>query len=182
MAARLQRSPIVKTNRLPVVLIPAVLAFLAMGCAPSSSSRTPPGQSPQEGQLARAVSAPSRLQPPEHLPEAARAVLRTIMGSHVHAMSDLVSAIMVLDYPRIESAAQAVASDDSLSRPLTGDATELNSLLPEKFFQNQDDLRRQAHEVALAARSQGASAVAAAYGKLAEACVRCHATYRQGGR
>jgi hypothetical protein len=68
MAALLQRSSIVKTNPFPVVLIPAVLAFLKMGCG----------------------------------------------GAQGHSMSDLVSAIMVLDHPRIESAAQAVASDDSV--------------------------------------------------------------------
>jgi hypothetical protein len=64
-----------------------------------------------------------------------------------------------------------------MSRPLTGDATELNSLLPEKFFVQQDDLRAQARLLATAAAHQSAFEVADAYGKVS-ACVRCHGVYR----
>ncbi len=102
------------------------------------------------------------------------------MTSHARTMGDLVSAIMVLDYVRIDSDARAIAGDASLARPLTGDATELNSLLPEKFFEHQDELRREASVLAVAADRMNAIDVAAGYGRLSETCVRCHATYRSG--
>ena len=49
------------------------------------------------------------------------------MVSHASDMNDLVSAIMILDYPFIADRAEKIASDVSLSRPVTGDATELNA-------------------------------------------------------
>jgi cytochrome c556 len=153
----------------------AFALFLLSSCAGSRA-----GEPPQAPQLAAAVAPPARLAAPEYLPENARAVLRTIMTAHAHNMGDLVSAIMVLDYDRILSGAEAVVSDASLARPLTGDATELNALLPEKFFSTQDQLRREARGLADAARARSAFQVASAYGRLSEVCVNCHAVYRAG--
>ena len=70
--------------------------------------------------------------------------------------------------------------DVSLARPLTGDATELASALPEKFFLYQDDLRLEAKTLAEAAGRQHAFDVAESYGRLSQVCVRCHASYRTG--
>ena len=61
-------------------------------------------------------------------------LLRGRMASHANDMSALMSAIMVLDYPRIGDRAEAIAADERFARPFTGDATELASALPEKFF------------------------------------------------
>jgi hypothetical protein len=154
----------------------AFALLLLSSCAGSRAA----GEPPQAPQLAAAVTPPPRLAPPEYLPENARAILRTIMAAHAHNMGDLVSAIMVLDYDRIVAGAEAVASDATLARPLTGDATELNALLPEKFFWTQDQLRRQARDLADAARARSAFQVASAYGRLSEVCVNCHAVYRAG--
>jgi cytochrome c556 len=155
------------------------LVFLVWGAACAGSGAPQP---PQQAQLTRAVSAPRRLEPPADLPEAARAVLRTLMASHARNMGDLMAAVMVLDYPRIREGAEAVAGDASLSRPLTHDATELNALLPEEFFRQQDNLRSQARVLAEAAARQSAYGVADAYGRLSESCVRCHHVYRAGAR
>jgi cytochrome c556 len=152
-------------------LLPVVAA-----CA----SKPEPHEPPQQAQLTRAVSAPGRLQPPETLPGPALAVLKTRMASHARDMGDLMSAIMILDYPRIQDRATAIADDASLARPLTQDATELNSFLPEAFFQYQDALRAEARALAGAAGRLSAFEVADHYGKLSETCVRCHATYRAG--
>jgi cytochrome c556 len=164
-----------KTRAAIVVIALAAAGLLA--CASPAAQ-----QPPQQAQLTRAVSPPRRLEPPDYLPENARMVLRTIMASHAQNMGDLVSAINVLDYPHIRSGAGAVASDASLARPLTGDASELNSLLPEEFFRQQDELRARARELNDAAERQSAYGVAQAYGRLSESCVRCHYIYRTGAR
>ena len=153
------------------------LGMIAAGCAAS-----PPRQAPQQEHLTRAISPPRRLEPPDNLPENARAVLRTIMVSHASNMGDLMQAIMVLDYPRIREGADAIAGDASLARPLTQQATELNSLLPEEFFRQQDGLRAQARLLSDAASRQSPYGVAEAYGRLSENCVRCHYVYRHGSR
>lgn len=100
------------------------------------------------------------------------------MAFHARDMNALVTDIMVLHYAEILSRATRIAGDASLSRPLTNDATELNSAFPEKFFVYQDNLRLEAKMLAEAAERQSAFEVADSYGRLAQICVRCHAVYR----
>jgi cytochrome c556 len=143
----------------------------------SCASRPAP-RPQQAAELSPAVSEPTRRQAPEPLSPPARQVLKSRMKSHVHDMTDLESAIMVLDYPAIVQLSHAIATDVNLSRPITGDATELNAALPEKFFVRQDELRASARALETAAQGLDPNAVASAYGRLSEACVRCHADYR----
>jgi hypothetical protein len=137
-------------------------------------------QPPQRAQLAQAVAPPHRPGPGEYLSPTARVILETRMASHARRMNGLVSSIMILEYPEIAEGAEQIAADASLSRPITGDATELNSALPQGFFLQQDQLRAQARALADAARALDPHRVADAYGRLSEACVRCHGVYRQG--
>lgn len=138
---------------------------------------TPP-QPPQRIEQQRAVAAPKGEPPREPLSPVVQEILKRRMVSHAADMNDLVSAIMILDYPRIGDRAEKIAGDASLSRPLSGDATELNSSLPEQFFVYQDQVKSEARGLAEAARAQDPYQVAAKYGRLSEGCVRCHADYR----
>lgn len=151
------------------LLIAGVLPFLAC---------VKPPQPPQRAQQQNAVAAPQSKRPPEPLSPVAQAVLRQRMVSHANDMNELVSAIMVLDYPYIAARAEKIAGDVSLSRPITGDATELNASLPEKFFVYQDRVKFEARGLVEAAGATDPYQVAAKYGRLAESCVRCHADYR----
>jgi hypothetical protein len=157
------------------VRLALALTLLASACA-SQQDRHPP----QEAQLTRALSAPGRLAPPEYLPAEARALLRTRMASHARDMADLMSAVMVLRYDEIARRAQGIAEEAHFARPLTGDASELNSALPERFFAHDRQLRVWAGALATGAEKLDPFAVANAYGQLSETCVSCHATYRTG--
>lgn len=170
--------PVPCVSRCSTLSFAGMTLLLAM-LAPSCTAR-PPVQAPQEKQLTRALSAPVRLEPPGDLPGPARTVLRSRMASHARDMGGLMTAVMVLDYGLIADRATAIADDASLARPLTGDATELNSALPEKFFTYQDELRVAARALRTTAVEKNPFHVADAYGRLSETCVRCHATYRQG--
>src|SRR6266496_4182194 len=146
---------------------------------PLSACATPPAnQPPQRTQAVRAVETPRRSDPPEPLSPAARALLQERMALHGRDMNDLVSAIMVLDYLRIEQRGDQIADDVSLARPVSQDATELNASLPEKFFVYQDKVKVEARALADAARAHDPYRVAEQYGRLSEGCVRCHADYR----
>lgn len=151
-------------------------ALLVAGCATQRQE-----QPPQQAQLVRAISAPSRLEPPAYMPAEARALLRTRMGSHARDMGDLMSSVMVLRYEQIAARAVAIAEEDRFAPPLKGDASELNSLLPERFFAQDRQMRVWAGALATAAERMDPFAVANSYGQLSEACVSCHAIYR-GGR
>ncbi|HET6146587.1 MAG TPA: hypothetical protein VFH68_03590 [Polyangia bacterium] len=153
----------------------ACAVVLSMSCA--SQTRNQP---PQQAQLAQAVAAPARLRPPEQLSQAAQAILKARMTWHARDMGALMSAIMILRYAEIREGALRIAGDASLSRPLTEDATELNSALPEKFFLYQDALRLEGKTLADAADRQQPFDIADSYGRLSQVCVRCHATYRAG--
>ena len=153
------------------------MLLLGVGTVAAGACATPPAP-PQQTQLARALSPPERDLPPVELPAPARALLKARMANHTRDMGDLVSAIMILDYPRIEDQARRIVGDVSLSRPLTDDATELNSALPGAFYERQDGLRAEARKLADDAHALDARHVAADYGHLSEACVRCHADYR----
>jgi cytochrome c556 len=154
-----------------------VAAALACAVACSCAGQAP-NQPPQQEQLARAITAPERVDPPEPLPPAARALLKDRMATHARDMSDLVSAIMLLEYSRISIRAEAIAEDANFSRPISGDATELNTQIPEKFFVRQDDLKTAARRLAAAANLHDPYKVADAYGRVSETCVRCHADFR----
>ncbi len=149
------------------------IAMVTAACAAPSHN-----QPPQQTEFAQAVAPPQRLAPGATLPAVARENLRARMAFHARDMNALVSDIMLLRYDEISDRAQRIASDASLSRPLTNDATELNSFFPEKFFLYQDNVRLEAKTLAEAAGRQSAFDVADSYGRLSQVCVRCHAAYR----
>jgi cytochrome c556 len=160
-------------NRCVVVVLGGAVAVSA--CASPTAENQPPQQ---QAQLAQAIAAPDRAGPPEPLSPAARQILKTRMASHARDMGDLVTAIMSLDYLSIAQRGDAIAADVNLSRPISHDATELTSALPEKFFVRQDELRARARALSAAAQARDPNRVAAEYGRLSEGCVRCHADYR----
>ena len=162
------------TNRSTFGLL-SLAALVASACADPNARNQPP----QRAQQAEAIATPPRREPPpERLSPVALAALKARMASHSRDMDRLVSAIMVLDYADIARRANGIVADVSLSRPLSGDASELNASLPEKFFVRQDDLKMAARALSAAASALDPYRVADAYGKVSEGCVRCHADYR----
>lgn len=125
----------------------------------------------------RPLGQEQRLPAPQHLSAAARTLLKTRMAHHGEDMRELQSAVLRIDYPRIGRAARSVASEPSLARPLSGDATELNAQLPERFFRLQDELKANADRLARAADARDPNEVADGYGRLARTCVACHQVY-----
>jgi cytochrome c556 len=159
----------------PVLARLMLATSLAAACASA-----PPAEPPQQAQLVRAISPPDRLAPPESLPGTARALLHTRMSSHAADMGQLMSAIIALRYPEIEERANNIAKETHFARAHSQDATELNSALPEKFFEYERSVRVLASALASAAYERQPFQVANAYGQLAETCVQCHAVYRAG--
>ncbi len=129
---------------------------------------------------AKPADAP-KLKPPAYLPAAARELLVDRMKDHRADMSALTFAVVLLDKANAERLARAIAQSPRIARP-TDAPDELNSLLPPRFFELQDQLRRRAEDLATAAKSGDDAAMAKAYGALSETCVACHATYLNPNR
>lgn len=156
-----------------------VLASLSLlaGLTVTSCATTEP-HAPQQDQLAQALAAPDRHDPPQYLSNTTRELLRARMASHANDMGELVSAIMILQYPRIAERAAAIEAQVDLARPVSKDATDLASALPPSFFDYQDELKTRARALEEAAKAQGAFRVADAYGDLSKTCVKCHSVFR----
>lgn len=163
-----------KCHRPTIGFVGLACLLLATACADQNVRNQPP----QRAQLAQAIATPPGRDSPEALSPMAMSTLKAGMASHARDMDRLVSAIMILDYPDITARAKGIADDVNLSRPLSNDASELNASLPEKFFERQDDLKTAARALSGAASALDPYRVAGAYGKVSEACVRCHADYR----
>jgi len=129
---------------------------------------------------ARRLAKEPHLPTPGYLPAIARGVLKNRMARHAEHMTALVQAVVLFDRPTIVEEARAIAEESTLARPTTDDATELNALLPARFFELQDELRKNARRLATASQGQDAEAVADAHAELTRTCVRCHATYLGG--
>jgi cytochrome c556 len=159
--------------------LPTLLASLSLvaGVAASSCATTSP-HPPQQDQLAQALAAPDRHEPPQYLSNTTRELLRARMASHANEMGELVSAIMILQYPGIAERAAAIEGQVDLARPISTDATDLASALPPAFFDYQDELKARARALEEAAEAQGAFRVADAYGDLSKTCVKCHSVFR----
>ncbi|MGZ3438347.1 MAG: hypothetical protein ACXVDD_02480 [Polyangia bacterium] len=125
--------------------------------------------------------APERHLPPvERLSDAARGALATQMHSHARGMMELVSTATVLDYDAVVASAQRLLEEPRIARPLTGDASELNAVLPPRFFALQDELRGDLQALKLAASSREPEALADTFAATSKTCIRCHQSYLTG--
>ena len=111
------------------------------------------------------------------LPLMARALIKKRMSNHSRNMTELVWAVVFLDYRESAQLASTIANEPRLARPTSEDATELNAAIPPRLFELQDELRRRALQLERSARQRDPNAVAKSYGVLAETCVSCHDTY-----
>ncbi|WP_224368135.1 hypothetical protein [Hyalangium versicolor] len=161
-------------SSMPVVLVgflSASFIFHASAEEPANPKSTAPAKA-----KASEVRTPS-LRTPDYIPEAARPLLRKKMERHAQDARDLMFGVTLLQYDAAKAAAQRIASEPRLVRPIVGGEDDLNALLPERFFVLQDESRARAQAVAAAAEKKDDKALAESYGRLVETCVSCHSAY-----
>lgn len=112
------------------------------------------------------------------VPPAARALLKKRMARHAGDMNELLSATVRVDYPTIVESAGRIAAEAPLSRPVSGDASEINAQIPPRFFDLQDELRVHARDLVAAAKERNPERVASTMGAMTATCVRCHTLFR----
>lgn len=98
-------------------------ALILASCATNDTS-----QPPQIAQLAQAIRPPEREGPPEPLSPIARALLKERMAAHAQGMSELVSAILLPEYPQIAERSDrttgVVVLDGIVATPIQRDEAE----------------------------------------------------------
>ncbi len=118
-----------------------------------------------------------RLKRASPLPKLARQLLNKRMHRHGEQMEKLLWAALSINRPMVKSLAQAIADEPRISKPSSNDLSTLNHVFPKQFFALQEELRSQAVLLVAAADKSDDTAMAEAYGKLAQTCVRCHSLY-----
>ena len=118
-----------------------------------------------------------KLREPQHLPAAARLILVRRMERHGVDMTQLLWSVLMLNYDEVQKSADQIASEPRLARPLPGGSSELNALLPPRFFELQDQLYATAKGVSEAAQARNDGRIAKAFGNLSQTCIQCHGLY-----
>ena len=88
--------------------------------------------------------------------------------------------VALRDAAGAKTLAERIAAEPGFARPVSGDATELNSALPPAFFSAQDALRQHARTLAETAARGEVEPLTAALVPLVQTCQGCHALYLKG--
>lgn len=149
---------------------PATTTAAAESVAPIEDRAAPPPPDPTpQGR---------RVLTRQDLPAAVREFLRDRMARHGDSMETLLWATLNLQHTLIIQHSEWVAAETGIPRPPQADASDpINQVLPARFFELQDDLRRYAGELGRAAQRRDDEGIARAYGQLATTCIRCHGLY-----
>jgi hypothetical protein len=115
------------------------------------------------------------------LTPAMRELLRDRMVQHGRDMARLQRVTLDLEYDLIEQSSAWLAEEPAVARPAMSDRALLRAGLPPRFFQLEAELRGKAIILRGAALVRDDEAIAVAYGRVAETCIRCHALYRGEG-
>lgn len=160
-----------KTLRIgiPVALLTLGLVMQAQASEPKTA--------PAPAKSKKASKPTPSLPMPDYLPEGARAALRQKMARHGQAMTDLMLGVTLLQYDVANAAAGRIVNEPRLARPIQGGDDELSSLLPERFFTLQDELRSRAQAVQDAAKKRDDTALGESFGRMTETCIACHSAY-----
>jgi hypothetical protein len=115
---------------------------------------------------------PKKLEPPGYIPAKLRRVLQKRMEHHGSAAMGLTVAVVLLSHDDVAELALQIAEEPGMARPREGETDTLNSALPAKFFEFQDQLRFRARELSTAAASRNNGKMNAAFAKVTAARVK----------
>lgn len=114
---------------------------------------------------------------PAQFPEIARDLLRRRMLRHGEETQALLAAVLRLDHPKVQEYAAEIASEPRIARPFRDGEDVLNDVLPERFFELQQQLSNTAGELSEIARTHDDAKVARAFSDVVGTCVECHSVY-----
>jgi hypothetical protein len=114
--------------------------------------------------------------PAERIPSEAEAKLTDRMKRHGGDLLGLTHAVTVLDRKAIAETADRIRFDTALTLGLDGGVVK-----DPRFQQLDQQLRERVTELATAARKHDDAALAPAFGRTMETCVRCHSAYLTKG-
>jgi len=128
--------------------------------------------------LPAAPATPATPAPARHeLNPLARDLIAPRMHRHGEAIQELVLTVTLLRHDRTRELALQIAAEPRLVKLPGAGASELESTIPDSFFQLQDKARTQALALAAQAARGDDRAVGLAFSELHQTCVSCHASH-----
>lgn len=109
----------------------------------------------------------------ETLSDASRVFLKTKMKNHVKDMKELSIAVAIMKMTEVQRLAQGVANAPRLD-PTVGPAAQL----PPRFFELQNELKKNAQAVSDAGKANDANGVLSHYQALIATCTTCHLSFK----
>jgi hypothetical protein len=110
---------------------------------------------------------------PENVSEGSRAFLKSKMKNHIKDMKELSIAVATIQAAEVQRLAQGVANTARLDRS-TGPANQL----PERFFELQDELKKNGQALADAGKANSMDGMLTNYQNLVSTCMQCHAAFK----
>jgi len=120
--------------------------------------------------------------PGDALPPAARQAISRQMVEHASKLGTLLTAVLLLDHDQVRRYASDIASAPMVARPLPGEKDTVIAQIPKRFFELQDQLATQAKALSEAAGRHDDAQMGAAFGKVTDTCVTCHAAFLWKGQ
>jgi hypothetical protein len=131
---------------------------------------------------AGATAAPLRRLPaPQNVSAQMQLEIKGRMARHDASMSNLVTAVVLLDRPTIRTLAGRIADEEIVARVGSAQRGSKQAALPSEFWKEQDALRAAAQALAVAALPGGEDKVLAdRFAAVTRTCVACHSAYLHG--
>lgn len=112
----------------------------------------------------------------QHVTARTRKLLRAKMKNHGNDMKDLTVAVALLRYDAAKAKAQHLANQPRIDRSAEGSTPDGVDLTP-AFFSFQDELKKNATELAEAADKKDQRALSASMARTLDTCMGCHALF-----
>lgn len=110
---------------------------------------------------------------PEKVSEESRAFLKSKMKSHIKDMKDLSIAVATIRATEVQRLAQGIANQPRLDKT-TAEANQL----PVRFFELQDELKKNAQTLSDAGKANSMDGMLSGYQNLVSTCMQCHAAFK----
>lgn len=110
---------------------------------------------------------------PENVSDASRALLKSKMKNHIKDMKELSIAVATIQAAEVQRLAQGIANAGRLDKNTSG-----ANQLPERFFELQDELKKNAQALADAGKANTMDAMLSNYQELVSTCMQCHAAFK----
>lgn len=110
---------------------------------------------------------------PENVSEASRTFLKSKMKNHIKDMKDLSIAVATIKASEVQRLAQGIANTARLDK-----TTAAANSLPPRFFELQDELKKNAQALADAGKANTMDGMLTGYQSLVSTCMQCHAAFK----